>query len=73
MRYGDDKMKPLAYNTIRVIFWGAAKEIVKEKAELLEKAKALIKEMTSMKGEFAILRIKLKASHQRFVSFTAND
>ena len=37
MRYGDDKMKLLAYNTMKAILWRAAKETVIRNCENIDK------------------------------------
>ena len=58
--HNEDNMKLLAYNKMTVVLWGAVKELMTEKDELVELVKSMKKEMTTMKGEITKLKGKGK-------------
>ena len=58
--YGEDNHKLLAYNKMSVVLWGAVKQIMTEKDELVDMVKTMKKEMVTMKGEITKLRKKIK-------------
>ena len=58
--YNDDGMKLLAYNKLTVILWGAVKQIMTDKDELVDMVKTMKKEIATMKGEITKLKKKIK-------------
>ena len=54
--YNDDGMKLLAYNKLTFVLWGAVKEIMTEKDELVDMVKTMKKEIEDLKKEVKKLK-----------------